>query len=122
VKVEILGVADAGARLDQVIDVKTGSVNDIITPGRNLRILGHKIKIAGENALNGVTFTWANGSTSLKVPKEDIVVNTPSEVMIVVPATLTAQKYQLKLTTQFSGANLLKAPRTVVFDKTLTVK
>jgi hypothetical protein len=122
VKVEILGVADAGPRLDQVIDVKTGSVNDVITPGRNLRILGHKIKIAGENALNGVTFTWANGSTSLKVPKEDIVINAASEIMIVVPPTLTAQKYQLKVTTQYSGANLVKVPRTVIFDKPLTVK
>jgi len=30
----------------QVIDVKSGSVNDLITPNRNLRILGSKLKTA----------------------------------------------------------------------------
>jgi hypothetical protein len=39
-----------------VLDVRTGSENDNLTPGRNLKILGRKIKIEGESDANGVYF------------------------------------------------------------------
>lgn len=122
VKVEILGIADVDPRVDQVVDLKTGSVNDVITPGRNLRITGHKIKVAGEHATNGVYFSL--GDVSAKVAKEDIIVNNPSELLIVVPPELIPRKdYSLKITTQYAGGNhFLKEPRTVIFDKPLTVK
>jgi hypothetical protein len=121
VKVEILGVADTGARVDQVVDMKTGSVNDVITPGGNLKITGHKIKIAGTDVMNGIYF--ATGTATIIVPAKDIIINQPSEIIIVIPATLTAKTYQLKITTQYSsGSTFLKKPRTVLFDKILTVK
>lgn len=122
VKVEILGVADPGLRVDQVLDIKTGSINDVITPGRNIRITGNKIKIAGTDVLNGVFFTSNNGTVSRKVPAEDIVENNPSGLLIVVPA-LTAGNYQIKITTQYSTSSQpLKVARSVVFDRQLTVK
>ncbi|WP_368811605.1 hypothetical protein [Flavobacterium sp. B17] len=40
IEVEILGVAEASSVILQVTDVKSGSVNDLITPGRNLKIAG----------------------------------------------------------------------------------
>jgi hypothetical protein len=40
VDVQILGVADTMLSIAQVTDVKSGSVNDLLTPGRNLRISG----------------------------------------------------------------------------------
>ena len=56
IEVDILGIADASAAILQVTDVKSGSVNDLLTPNRNLKIAGNKIKIAGENTANGVYF------------------------------------------------------------------
>jgi hypothetical protein len=47
VTVDILGVAESGPQIFEVTDMKTGSVNDLMTPGRNLKINGQKIKIAG---------------------------------------------------------------------------
>ncbi|MDR1098757.1 MAG: hypothetical protein LBL57_11560, partial [Tannerella sp.] len=38
--------------MTQVTDVKTASVNDLLTPSRNLKISRHKIKIAGNNTAN----------------------------------------------------------------------
>ncbi|MDP9957889.1 hypothetical protein J2X97_003563 [Epilithonimonas hungarica] len=45
----ILGIADSACSILQVTDVKSGSVNDLITPGRNLKISGNKIKVAGDD-------------------------------------------------------------------------
>lgn len=121
VEIEIMGVADTGLSISQVIDVKTGSVNDLLTPNRNLKINGSKIKVAGEHAGNGVYFVNQTSGESTKVDPSDMVTNNPSELIIVIPE-LAAGTYKLQITTQFSGALLRKEPRTAIFDKVLTVQ
>jgi hypothetical protein len=120
VTVAILGVADTEAAIEQVTDVKTGSINDLLTPDRNLRIAGYKIKLAGD----GASIHFVNQATfeRIQVDASEIVTNNPSEIMIVIPS-LSAGQYQLEITTQYGGNNkqLLKAPRTVIFDHILTV-
>jgi hypothetical protein len=118
--VEIIGVADTDAIIAQVFDVKSGSVNDIITPDRNLKIAGYKIKIAGDNAANGIYFVNQDTSERTKVDESDIVTNNPSELLVVIPA-LTAGSYILEVTTQYAPSNILKTPKTTMFDKILTV-
>ncbi|MDR3094685.1 MAG: DUF4469 domain-containing protein [Bacteroidales bacterium] len=121
VHVDVLGVADAGLFISQVTDVKTGSVNEFITPGRNLKINGHKIKIAGNHTANGVYFVAETGDTRLKVDPTDIVTNNPSELMVVIPELLQPQTgYRVEITTQYSE-RLLKEPRTFAFNRILTV-
>ncbi|MDR2145888.1 MAG: DUF4469 domain-containing protein [Tannerella sp.] len=119
VTVEILGVADAALSIAQVTNVKTGSVNDLLTPNRNLKITGSKLKIAGDNPANGVYFSNAAGR--IKVDPTDIVTNNPSELIIVIPV-LAAGTYKVEITTQYAISKLLKDPRTVSFDKILTVQ
>jgi hypothetical protein len=123
VTVEIVGVADAGLLIAQVVDVKTGSVNDQLTPNRNLRIAGHKLKLAGDKPEVGVYFTSTDGSSRVQVDPTDVVTNNPSELVIVIPE-LAAGEYRLEVTTQFTGATnkFLNEPRTAVFDKVLTVQ
>jgi hypothetical protein len=123
VEVQIMGVADTSLTIAQVTDVKTGSVNDIITPSRNLRISGHRLKIAGDNAANGVYFIDQTTQERTKVASSDMVTNNPSELIIVTPA-LAAGTYKVELTTQY-GSNskvLLNKPHSLIFDKILTVK
>jgi len=50
-----------------------------------------------------------------------IVINNPSEIIILVPP-LAAGKYKLEVTTQYAISSLLREPRTIVFDKILTVQ
>jgi len=123
VEVNITGVADPSLAIAQVLDVKTGSVNDQITPNRNIKIWGHRLKIAGENAANGIYFINQATQAKVKVETSDIVVNNPSELIIVTP-NLPAGTYELEIATQFSsGGNpkqLLKEPRNTVFEKVLT--
>ncbi|MDR2774712.1 MAG: DUF4469 domain-containing protein [Tannerella sp.] len=123
ISVEVLGIADTGTEIAQVVDVKIGSVNDLLTPERNLRIAGYKIKIAGEHADNGVYFVNQATSKRTKVESSDIVTNNPSELIVVIPV-LAAGTYRIELTTQFSGNSKapLKEPRTANFDRILTVR
>ena len=121
VTIEILGVADTSLSIVQVVDVKTSSVNDLLTSNRNLKISGSKLKIAGDNPANGVYFVNQSTQTRTKVDATDIVTNNPSELIIVIPA-LVAGTYKVEVTTQYSNSNsALKEPRTALFDRLLTV-
>jgi hypothetical protein len=121
ITVEVLGVAETGVLIAQVFDVKSGTVNDLLTPNRNLKIEGYKLKIVGEDADNGVYFIDEQGG-SVKVDSSDIVTNNPSELIIVTPE-LTAGTYHLSVTTQFSGSSKpLNEPRTTTFNMPLTVQ
>jgi hypothetical protein len=103
-----------------VTDVKTGSINHLITPGRNLRITGQKLKQAGEQA--GVYFINQAYSSRTQVDPSDIALNHPGELLIVTPG-LPSGTYKLEVVTQYCGTGkLLKTPHSVVFDKILTVE
>jgi len=121
VEVSILGVADTTLSVAQVTDVKTGSVNDLLTANRNLRIAGSKIKITGDNPANGIYFVNTETNARTKVDLTDIVTNNPSELLIVIPA-LPAGTYNIEVITQYAVGSLLKEPRTFAFDKTLTLQ
>jgi hypothetical protein len=119
-EVQVLGLADTGGRITQVLDMRTGSINDLLTPDRNLKISGHKIKIAGDHPDNGV-FLLDESGNEIRIEPADIVMNHPSELMIIIPS-LPSGGYRLMVRTQFSGsANPLKEPRSVSFDKTLHI-
>lgn len=120
IEIEILGVADASSAILQVKDVKSGTVNDLLTPGRNLKISGNKIKVAGDDVANGIYFVNADTNDRVQVDISDVVVNNPSELIVIIP-DLSAGTYKLEVVTQYASGNLLKEPRTAEFDKTLAV-
>jgi len=123
IEVEIQGVAENSFFIAQVTDVKSGVVNDVLTPNRNLRIQGSKLKVAGESENNGVFFVNQANQQRIKVDATDIVNNNPSELIIVIPA-LEAGSYKLEVVTQFGSGNykqLLKEPRNAVFERILSV-
>lgn len=121
IEVSILGIADSACSILQVTDVKSGSVNDLITPGRNLKISGSKIKVAGDDPNNGVFFVNTTTQERIAVESNDMVTNNPSELIIVIP-DLASGTYTLEVLTQFSGTQMLKEPRMASFDKILTVQ
>jgi len=123
IAVDITGIGDSSISIAEVLDVKTGSVNDVLTPNRNLRIKGYKLKLAGDNPAVGVYFVNQVTSERVKVETTEIVTNNPAELIIVTPE-LVAGTYTLEVASQFSGSSnsLLKEPRTSVLDKVLTVQ
>ncbi|WP_042720675.1 DNA-binding domain-containing protein [Flavobacterium sp. B17] len=120
IEVEILGVAEASSVILQVTDVKSGSVNDLITPGRNLKIAGSRIKVAGNDPFIGVFFANTTSGARTMVDESDMVTNNPSELIVVIPA-LPVGTYNLEVVTQYSSGALLKDTRTATLDKILTV-
>lgn len=121
IEINILGLADASSIILQVKDIKSGTVNDILTPGRNLKVNGSKIKVAGDNPANGIFFVNTTDNSRTQVEATDVVTNNPSELIVIIPA-LAAGTYTLEVVTQYtSNTVLLKEPRTAVFDKSLTV-
>lgn len=122
VEVKIMGVAETGLYIGQVEDMKSRTVNEVLTPGFNLRVTGTKLRVVGDKPGVGIFFRETATNTATKVDEGDIVINNPSELMIIIPA-LPAGTYQLEITTQFStNKQWLKEPRTSVFEKPLTVK
>jgi len=120
-QVEISGPGDSNIMIDQVINVKTGSVNDLLTPGKSLRIYGFKIKVAGDHPDNGVYFINQTSNERTKVPNDEFITNNPSEVVVEIPE-LPAGTYKLQITSQFSSsAVLLNDPRSFILDRVLTV-
>ncbi|MDR1072822.1 MAG: DUF4469 domain-containing protein [Treponema sp.] len=121
VSVSVLGKAESNFFIAQVVDMRTGSVNDLLTPGRNARITGGKLKVEGEDSSCGVYFVNEADGSRVKVDEEDIVENQNARLLIVIPA-LASGTYRLEVTTQYmGGGKLLKAPRTASFDRLLTV-
>lgn len=120
IEVDIMGVAEVGCYIGQVIDMKTGKINETLTPGRNLKIIGSKLKIAGDNPAVGVYFANQAPGEIIRVDPSDIVTNNPSELMIVIPQ-LAPGSYKLEIRTQYAIGSLVKEPRSAVFEKNLTV-
>jgi hypothetical protein len=121
IEISILGIAQSDAIILEVKDVKSGAVNDLLTPGKNLRIKGSKIKIAGTHASVGLFFVETSTGMRLPVDPSDMVLNNPSELIVMIPA-LPAGNYRIEVVTQYAGGVLLKEPRTASLDKILTVQ
>jgi len=101
----------------EVKDSVSGKVNEQLTPGGVVELMGVNIKIVGENADCGLWFVPASGEA---MKAQVIVQNKPSSLIAMIP-NLSAGTYTLKEVTQYSGSNLLKSPKTSFFNKTLTV-
>ena len=120
VGVEVLTVKDSGANIGLVTDTTTGLSNETITPGDDIRIDGDKIKIVGEAAGVGVFFI-ANDGTEHPVTRR-LTTNDPKCLLARVPSDLADGQYTLRIVTQFSNnSTLLKEPRTIEYERPLTV-
>jgi hypothetical protein len=120
-------------KVDYVEDVISGTTNEFITRGGNVKIFGHNLKIVekqpepptGADPVCRVEFISLEDPEAIYlVSAVNLVVNNPSELLIVAPMMVVGEPVQLKITTQFSGnsAKPLNKPRSVAFEKTFFVK
>lgn len=112
--VEILGEKSNVMYITEVEDRDTGLNDGTITPGRNAFIRGASLKVAGDDPSVGITLTPASGGSETKLAEKDITINSPTEMVIIVPSGLEDGTYTLTITTQYvKGSKLLKTPRSV---------
>ena len=110
--VEIMGEHPDPISLYTVTDLSTGKTDGTLTRGFNAELRGTYIKIVGDDAACGLYFVNVETSEAIKLDSRYISVNEPSRLMIIVPATMSAGTYELRVTTQFSRGNVaLKKPR-----------
>ena len=126
VKVEFDGIDQTDGHIGEARDEATGLIDDVMTIGNILCVHGAGLKIEADEAHRteaGFFFEDAQGAS---VKAEAIAVNEPRTLKLVVPAGLAAgTAYRLKIVTQSSartGAHLLKEPREVRSDFTLTAQ
>lgn len=120
--VNVLGMASSGLFINSVTDVASGEVNSRLTPGGGVNLTGSKIKIVGDNASIGITLANQSTPDVIAIPPTSLLVNDPSKITFIVPATLVNGDYMLSITTQYSNSGtLLKEPRTYTFDYLLNV-
>ena len=120
--VNLRGDAKVGTAISKVIDVVSGEINSTLTPGGAVNIIGSKIRIAGDNPLNGISLINQTNQEVYPIPVSAVAINDPSKITFVVPADLPAGDYMLRIATQFSSTNiLLNEPRIYNFDSVLAV-
>jgi hypothetical protein len=125
VGVEVLGVAEPGARILLVTDVATGKTDGTITPGDDIVIAGDRIKVVGKPQPDGslepgigVFFVSAQGDVE---PAARISENLPSRVVARVKTDVAFGENTLRIVTRYAGSNLLKEPRVIEYDIPLVV-
>ena len=120
-KVEFLGEQSSPMAIFGITDLSTGKTDGTLTKGKNAEIKGTYLKVAGTHADNGVYLT--NIDTKAKTKLEDIVINEPSRLLVLIPASLPAGNYELSITTQFSNTSkvFLKTPRTEVLNTPVVI-
>lgn len=101
----------------EVRDSVSKSVNDIITSRGVLEISGNRLKVEGDDTVNGVVLVGQDGKPNKILT---YVENKPGRLIVMLPK-LSAGEYTLQVITQHSGGTLLKSPRTGTFGKVLTV-
>ena len=120
--VDVRGMASSGLFINSVTDVTSGEVSSRLTPGGGVNLTGSKIKIDGDNPALGIYLVNQSTSDSIVVPKTSLLVNDPSKITFIVPATLVNGDYKLSIVTQYSNSGtLLKEPRSYTFDYILNV-
>ena len=109
-----------GARIGLVTDISTGKTDGTITIGGIIEVAGNKIKCvnADGSALGKVTLV--NTETQAETVINSLAINEPSRLMILVPTSLPAGTYRLRIETYYSvGSQYLKTVRTIEYNMDL---
>ena len=115
ITVDILGLADANAFIEEFIDMDREFVNSRFIPGDIFSLTGSKIKVAGDDPGCGVFFVPLEDPAKA-VKARRIVENSASKIIGVAPDTGYTQN-QIEVRTQFTGSGtLLKKPRIITGD------
>jgi hypothetical protein len=115
-KVELLGMSPDLMEFYSLTDMVTEASDGTLTKGRNAELKGSYIKIAGDHPDCGIFFVNTTSGEATKLPAESIVLNEPSRLMLLIPESMVAGEYELKVTTQYTKGNtLLNSPRSCTF-------
>ena len=110
--IELDGMAETDACIDDFIDRDTDSVNALFAPGNMFTVLGNKIKFDDQDPECGLFFVPSD-DPSQAVKATRIAENHPTMITGIVPETAHRVNY-IEIRTRFSGSKTpLKNPRII---------
>lgn len=93
-----------------------------ILPGQQCVISGRNLKLAGDDATVGITFTHTADQSEVKIAPASVYPNEPTSLQFVLPASMKEGTWNLTVTTQFGGGGtLVKEPRSYTFGTPVQV-
>ncbi len=98
----------------QLLDVATGAVNSLITPGNMAILSGQRLKFDPLNDMEGVFLAGDNGEIRIT----DVAINHPVQLVFQVPAGLEPGGYLLVVRCKLPGGTKIREGR---LDKPLAV-
>ena len=105
-----------------LVDVVSGTSNDILTPGGTVRLSGQKMRIEGDSPSVGLRLIQVETQAVYDVPMTAIPVNRLKEIVFAVPPDLPAGIYHVRIVTQYSNSvRFLKTPRSFTYEPLLRV-
>jgi len=116
VNIAIVGLGSRIGVVSKFTDRRSKTVNKEVTGNGVFIISGKRIKVAGDKEDCGIYFELV-GEPGVRIKvKDDLIENSPTKVIGIVPVLLAPKSYRVVIVTQFngSGSNFLKNPRTII--------
>jgi hypothetical protein len=125
IAVEVTGIEEQSAYIAEVLDVKSGAINENLTVRRNFIITGSRIQVSGDPADCGL-FLVRIGDDGSETPvkvEEPFVQNSRNKLVALMPDSIAAgARVKVRIITDYAGSGTpLKANRTLDFGSVFTV-
>jgi hypothetical protein len=125
IAVEVTGIEEQTAYIAEVLDVKSGAINENLTVRHNFIITGNRIQVTGDAATCGLFLILIedDGSETPVKVEEPFVQNSKNKIVALMPDSIGAGvKVKVRVITDYSGSNTpLKTSRTMDFGTIFTV-
>ena len=119
IKCEKTEAASTDPYITEVADIVSGKVNEVLTKGGVVQLVGSRLKFDAKDAAQGIFFVPETGEA---VRASVIAENKPARLMAIIPADLPAGTYYIEVRTKLSGGGTkLKSAKKGTFGKPLTV-
>ncbi|MCG8525152.1 MAG: DUF4469 domain-containing protein [Opitutales bacterium] len=103
----------------RVVDAKSQSVNDRITPGGVITVTGKRLKLNPANPEDGAYLI--SQSTGEETRIDQIIDNVPSRLMLQLPHEMEDGQYALEVRTTYSRGRPTSTLRVGTYSRTLTI-
>ena len=118
IKCEKTEAADTNPYITEVTDVVSGKVNEVLTAGGVVQLVGSRLKFDQKDESQGIFFVAETGEA---VRATVIAENKPARLMAIIPADLPAGNRYIEVRTKYTvGGKPLKKAKIGRFTKPLT--
>ena len=105
--------------ITEVTDIVSGKVNEVLTKGGVVQLVGSRLKFDAKDTAQGIFFVPETGNP---VRAAVIAENKPARLMAIIPADLAAGTYYIEVRTKYANATTqLKTLKIGRFAKPLTI-